>query len=158
MRLYYYRDRHGNFGDDLNAWMWERLMPGCWDPTDGVAMSAIGTIIRHGMPRARKWIVFSSGTGYGALPRNFGGPGWHVAGVRGPLTAKVLGLPAEAAVTDGAILLNLLSEYQPLPESKRSGIVFMPHHKAAEVGEWTRACNLAGVPLSAPGGGLQEES
>ena len=26
--LYYYHSSHGNFGDDLNTWIWDALLPG----------------------------------------------------------------------------------------------------------------------------------
>ena len=28
MKLCYYHDNEGNFGDDLNAWLWPKLLPG----------------------------------------------------------------------------------------------------------------------------------
>lgn len=31
MRLHYYWDGIGNFGDDLNAWLWPRLIPDLLD-------------------------------------------------------------------------------------------------------------------------------
>ena len=92
MRLYYYEDT-ANFGDRLNQWLWPRLLPDRWDPDDGIAFSGIGTIINASMPASRRWIVFTSGVGYGGPPANFGGDGWTVASVRGPLSAAVLGLP-----------------------------------------------------------------
>ncbi len=27
MRLYYFKDPRGNFGDDLNPWLWKQLWP-----------------------------------------------------------------------------------------------------------------------------------
>ncbi len=27
MKLYYYKDVIGNFGDDLNSWLWDALIP-----------------------------------------------------------------------------------------------------------------------------------
>ena len=93
MRLYYYKDPHGNFGDDLNEWLWERLLPGRLDPTSDTWLCAIGTLIGPAMPpAARRWIVFSSGAGYGPPPADFRGSRWRIACVRGPLTARVLGL------------------------------------------------------------------
>ena len=37
MKLCYYHDNEGNFGDDLNAWLWSKLLPGvaaqvCFQP------------------------------------------------------------------------------------------------------------------------------
>ena len=142
MRLYYY-DLQPNFGDALNSWMWERLIPGLWDPNDGVRFSGIGTLIHRVMPAAKRWIVFTSGAGYGPPPAKFGQQGWDVVAVRGPLTARVLGLPPSSSVSDGALLLASLEEYAPPVE--RSGIIFVPHHQSEIDGDWSMACRLAGV-------------
>jgi hypothetical protein len=130
MKLHYY-SKTANFGDAINTWLWDRLLPGCLDENADVRFSGIGTILRGDMPNAEHWVVFTSGVGYPPLPPDFGGKRWSVISVRGPLSAAALGLPAEAAVTDGAILLASLSEYAPLPEKERSGIVFTPY--AAEL-------------------------
>lgn len=145
MELFYYRDPEGNFGDDLNEWMWEELLPGMWDDTDDISFCGIGTIIDFRMAPDRTWIVFSSGVGYKALPVDFGGPNWNIVSVRGPLTAEVLGVSDSKAVTDGAILLHLLPEGTPLAPDEREGIVFVPHQKAAQAGLWTDACEKVGI-------------
>ena len=31
MKLHYFHSPHGNFGDDLNGWLWPKLLPGLWD-------------------------------------------------------------------------------------------------------------------------------
>ncbi len=147
MRLHYYY-LQPNFGDSLNTWLWERLLPGRWDPDDGVLFSGIGTLIHRVMPRARRWIVFTSGAGYGPAPADFGGKGWEVVAVRGPLTAQVLRLPPRASVSDGALLLAGLEEFAP-PESG-SGVIFVPHHQAKPDGDWAEACLRAGVELVNP--------
>lgn len=149
MILYYHNELKGNFGDDLNSWIWDKLIPGDWHSSDGVVMLGIGTILRRNIPKARKYVVFSSGAGYGTLPRGFAGPNWLILNVRGPLTAEVLGLPSDKAATDGAALLNLLPEYAPLPESERQGTVFMPHHNTL-AGHWLEACALAGIDFIDP--------
>jgi succinoglycan biosynthesis protein ExoV len=143
--LHYYKSTAGNFGDDINLWLWDRLLPGCWNEQDGIRFAGIGTIITQTMPPARSWIVLGSGAGYGPPPEGFGGPGWSIMSVRGPLSAHVLHLPADKVVTDGALLVNQLPEYQPLPESERTGIVFVPHHQALEAGAWPEVCRRAGV-------------
>ncbi|MCS4274562.1 MULTISPECIES: polysaccharide pyruvyl transferase family protein [Raoultella] len=150
MKLYYYKDVVGNFGDDLNSWLWDTLLPDFFDEDDSVRMSGIGTIINTAMPKAGKWIVFSSGVGYGNPPANFGDDSWDILSVRGPLSAKVLGLPQDKYITDGAALLNTLEEFKPLSEGERSGVIFIPHHHALLTGNWQYVCELAGVEFVNP--------
>lgn len=72
----------------------------------------------------RRKVVFSTGTGYGEVPDELD-DSWDFACVRGPKTAEAMGLPSSNAVCDGAILLS--DYFEPVEESKRSGIVFIPH-------------------------------
>ncbi len=58
MKLYYYKDVIGNFGDDLNSWLWDALIPDFFDQDESIRMSGIGTIINTAMPKADKWVVF----------------------------------------------------------------------------------------------------
>lgn len=150
MRLYYFKSREGNFGDDINAWMWRDLLPEVYDDSPDIWMSGIGTIIGEEMPPAKTKVVFSSGAGYSRPPEGFGKEGWKIVSVRGPLSAKVLGLSQNMAVTDGAILLATFSQCSPVPVSERSGVVFMPHHKALTYGVWQEVCRRAGVEFIDP--------
>lgn len=151
MKIFYYRAKRGNFGDDLNGWLWPRLLTKeLLERDDSIVMSAIGTLIGEPLPEAQQKIIFSSGIGYRPAPKDFGGAGWKIAAVRGPLTAKVLGLSADKAVTDGAILLANLPDYAPLPDSQRAGVVFMPHHDALSLGKWQAVCQRAGVEFLDP--------
>ncbi|MEJ5114508.1 hypothetical protein [Erwinia billingiae] len=150
MKVYYFKVAAGNFGDDLNGWLWNELHPGLFDENEDVRFAGIGTILSSSMPQAGRWVVFSSGVGYGRLPYDFGGAGWDIMCVRGPLTARILGLPKEKAITDGAALLASLDEFKPLPESERSGTIFIPHHDALHTGMWQQACELAGIEFVNP--------
>jgi succinoglycan biosynthesis protein ExoV len=150
MKLFYY-DSVPNFGDAINHWLWPRLLPDCWDPDDGVRFSGIGTIISAQMPTAKRWIVFTSGAGYGGLPPDFRDASrWTIVSVRGPLTAAVLGLPRTAAISDGALLLATLPEYAPAPDRERDGIVFMPHHSVDRDVDWQGLCKQAGIEYLSP--------
>ena len=149
--LYYVDDDRSNFGDDLNRWLWKRLLGSALDVDDGTVLLGIGTILARGfVPPARKYIVLSSGVGYDAPPSDFGGPSWQVLAVRGPLTASVLELTPDKAATDGAALLRLLPACEPLPESERSGIVFMPHYESLAAGNWRQVSEMAGVEFLDP--------
>jgi succinoglycan biosynthesis protein ExoV len=149
--LYYQDGAITNFGDDLNTWLWGELMPGLRTLDKDVWLCGIGTILNDElMPAGRKWIVLGSGVGYGRPPADFGGPSWRILAVRGPLTAKVLGIDGGLIGTDGAILLSALPEYAPLPESERKGIVFMPHYQSLPAGAWQEACVAAGIEFLDP--------
>ena len=152
MRLFHFTEgKLTNFGDDLNRWLWEELLPGQWDPEDETTFAGIGTIISRGiMPYAKKWVVFSSGAGYAPPPADFGSPKWNVIAVRGPLTCRLLGLPPEKGVVDGAVLLSTLKRFAPLPASQRSGIVFMPHYESLRVGNWREVCRRSGFEFLDP--------
>lgn len=150
MRLFYYKDPKGNFGDDINGWMWERLVPGFWTEEGNDRLCGIGTIIGLATEPNQNWTVFGSGVGYGPIPADFGKSNWQVACVRGPLTAAILGLTPDHAVCDAAIMVRNIPEFAPVPESERSGIVFMPHHHALQFGNWEEACRLAGIEFISP--------
>ncbi len=150
MKLHHYRAPHGNFGDDLNGWLWESLVPGAWDEDPETLFVGIGTLLGRDLPPARKRIVFGTGAGYGRPPQSPLDLSWEIVCVRGPLTARALGLPGKCAVTDGALLLASFPEYDPQPEDQRSGIAFMPHHGHMTHPGWSEACRRAGIELLDP--------
>jgi succinoglycan biosynthesis protein ExoV len=149
-KLHYYRHPLTNFGDELNGWMWERLAPGAWVDVASTSFCGIGTLIDTTLPSAERRVIFSSGVGYGPLPDRNLLEKTRFACVRGPLSARVLGLESNVAVTDGAALLSFLPECQPLPENERKGVVFMPHHLGMEDGQLEEACRLAGIEYLSP--------
>jgi succinoglycan biosynthesis protein ExoV len=140
-----------NFGDDLNRWLWNRISDWPLDDDDDTLLLGIGTVIsRNLIPPDKKYIVISSGVGYAPVPLSFGGPEWEVLSVRGPLTAAVLKLPPEKAIVDGAALLRLIPECEPLSASERDGIAFMPHFATLSTGNWKQVCEMAGFEFLDP--------
>lgn len=149
MDVYYYKSTQPNLGDDLNAWLWHRLMPQRLAVFDDTLLLGIGTIIGQRYPESARKIVFTSGAGYNATSSNTAGENWQFLAVRGPLTAEVLKLPRDVAVTDGAILVSLFPEFFT-PLSQRQGTVFMPHLSAARAVDWRPICHAAGVEYLDP--------
>lgn len=152
MKLFYYKSRDGNFGDDLNSWLWERLLPGRWSEDDGVLFSGIGTIIGNPMPPADRVVIFSSGFGYSPVPVDWRTSKWKVSAVRGYLSAQLLGLPDEDVVADGALLLSKLPDFSPLAECHRHGTLFVPHHTIAGNPGLRQAAEWAGLEYLDPRG------
>jgi succinoglycan biosynthesis protein ExoV len=162
MKLFFCRIPDGNFGDDLNPYLWPRLLPGAFDgtaeyrPKDNHAIDlanpddelfvGIGTLIRRELPTTATKHVFGSGFGYGAPPED---ANWHYHCVRGPLTAERLGLAPATAITDPAVLVRLL----PRPAAhKRHRVSFIPHWEMALSGDWRAVCRLAGIHYIDPRG------
>lgn len=147
MKLFHWASSHGNFGDDMNLFLWEHFLPDVFDGNDEALFIGIGTILSADIPRARHRIVMGSGTGYGRLPADLGNGVWRIYAVRGPLTARAIGVDPVFAVADPAILLPLLPDFAP---TSREGVAFVPHWTTAEEGVWQTACARAGVDFIDP--------
>lgn len=152
MKLVYFEDPKRNFGDDLNPWLWDLLLPGMIDGDPSVLLLGLGTILEPWFakdldPAARK-IVLGSGGGMSVPPMTLG-PDWEVHCVRGPLTASYLGLGLETAATDPAMCIR---DLWPRPEKPRGKVGFMPHHSSLRQWDWRKTCELAGLEYVDPHG------
>lgn len=149
MRIHYYRAPGGNFGDDLNGWMWHALIPDAIGLDGDLVMIGIGTLLNRDIndrfPHVRRWAAMGSGVGYGPPPRGLERGGLDHITVRGPLSARVLRLPEDRIGTDGAILLAGLAEGAPVEQARRADTVFMPHHHNPDLPLWQDACRRAGI-------------
>lgn len=161
MKLFYYQrqDNIPNFGDELNRWLWPQLQSHLFEREPETVFVGTGTLINSKLAErirpAKKVVLFSTGAGYespiATIPQN-----WEICCVRGPLSARQLGLPARRAIADGALLISQLfpklatAQAQPTPQKR--GCSFMPHiHYANEGGEaWERICQRAGVQYIDP--------
>ena len=146
MKLYYWQKPNGkeNFGDNLNSWLWNKIIPDYLDDDPRISFIGIGTLINEYLPnrtsQASTRIVFSTGVGYGmGLPEIDASYKFYC--VRGPLSAKKLGLDPLLAITDGAILIR---KYHKIPNLKKIyKFSFMPHHKYASYA-WKDVCQNLG--------------
>jgi succinoglycan biosynthesis protein ExoV len=151
MELVYYRDPVGNFGDDLNAYVWEKVLPAHVFKADGTLLMGIGSIFNAllaplSRTRGKRVFVIGSGAGYGPLPPAW--ETWNILGVRGPLTAALIGRP-ELAMTDSAALLASLQPVESSPPA-RDAILVMPHHHSISRGNWEQVAVQAGMTFVDP--------
>jgi succinoglycan biosynthesis protein ExoV len=148
MKLTYFRGQRPNFGDELNPYLWPRLLPPDFlDDNENELFLGIGSILLDHLPRQpRKYVIGSGYAGYTLLPKIHDGS-WDVVFVRGPRTAAFLDLPKETAICDGAILLRTLE--LPAPASGMD-VAFMPHFESLDRGFWREVCRRAGVTLIDP--------
>jgi succinoglycan biosynthesis protein ExoV len=147
MILYQWRGRVPNFGDELNSELWPRLLPGFFDEDASVRFLGIGSILDSRHPaRGLKLVAGAGYGGYEAPPRL--DESWIIHWVRGPRTARRLGLPPALGLGDPAALLPVAGFPPASPGSRTIG--FMPHFESAEAGAWHAAAEAAGVTLIDP--------
>ena len=148
MQVHQIEHVNGNFGDALNGWLWSDLRPDVFDDDARVRFVGIGTMLDRQLPPAPLTVVFGTGTGYAAPPEDLHAERFRVYGVRGPLTARVLGLLDDAVLTDPAILLATHPAFQQ--HQSNGEVLFVPHWKSVRYGQWSDACALAGIGFVDP--------
>ncbi|MCX6348312.1 MAG: polysaccharide pyruvyl transferase [Candidatus Aureabacteria bacterium] len=147
MKLEYCQVRGGNFGDDLNPWLWSRLIPDLLDNDGKVGFYGIGTLLHRGLPKNQIKVIFGAGAGYRRPPRVDGT--WRIYCLRGPLTARLLRADEKLAITDPAYLL---ATRVPETPAKTAPVSFMPHYSTARAADWRRICDRAGIAYIDPAG------
>lgn len=122
-----------NFGDQLNLWLWPRVIPELQNThTNGIFLG-IGTILTNDIPVSPRYFICGSGT-WGHTPRLRLTDRHAVYFVRGPLTADRLGLDRTIGITDPAALLRAVYSAD---QTRRSGIALMPHYATEQAGLWS---------------------
>lgn len=156
MKIIQFRGNHPNFGDDLNSWLWPRILPGFFNEDTSDMFIGIGSIIgmepsddnlKRAYASATK-IIFGAGfiPGFHSEP-NLAASDWRVYFVRGPHTARRLNLDSSLAISDSGILVRTCvdkSHYTP------SVVSFMPHWESMDKGNWSEVCHEAGINLIDP--------
>jgi len=146
MILYQWRGRYANFGDELNSLLWPRLLPGFFDTDPAVHFLGIGSVLDGRHKAAGLKLV--AGAGYGGYePPPRLDANWIIHWVRGPLSARCLGLEPALGLGDPAALLPLAG----VPVGPRGNAIgFMPHFESLAYGAWPRAAAAAGITLIDP--------
>lgn len=142
MKMFAYRGKHENFGDELNHWLWERLLPGFFDDDESQLFLGIGSILYDNFDPNMQKIVFGSGYGGYTNPPKVD-KNWTFYFVRGKKTAEILGIDPSYAIGDSGILTRSCWDAKSI--AKRYPVSFMPHYESAMYGSWEKACEFAGI-------------
>jgi succinoglycan biosynthesis protein ExoV len=154
MKLTYFRNTPANFGDEINAFMWHKLVPpGFLDEDEAELFLGIGSILWDHLPKSPIKHVMGSGFGGYTAPPDVHDGSWNVVWLRGPITAEKLGVDPGLAICDSAILLRATTLPPPLGGGRT---VFMPHFESAARGSWQKVCALAGIDYLDPRGDCEE--
>jgi succinoglycan biosynthesis protein ExoV len=151
MKLFYYVSDPPNVGDDINPWLFDRLLPGMLDEDASELVVGIGTILDPRLPAGAKLHIF--GTGVRPPTRVTVDSSWNILALRGPLSAQALRVRKTLAVTDPALLASRYAE--PAAACKHRGPTFVPHVSSAESRVWPEVCERAGVHYLDPRIGVE---
>ncbi len=147
MKLDYYKDPVGNFGDDLNAFIWDNVWPDYQQYTKADWLVGIGSIFTGRLDQlpGTKLIM---GSGY--WPTEDGKPDLEkcrIGFVRGPHTCRALGIDEKYALADTAVLIaNEITRPSKLDER----VGFIPHHTTCAVFDCNRIAEMAGLRFVDP--------
>jgi succinoglycan biosynthesis protein ExoV len=151
MQAFYWESTHGNFGDDLNLWLWDFLLPGFREVHPDTLLVGVGTVLNKVLlPEKTKKLVVGSGFGYGELPDMSNPSEWDIRAVRGPLTARKIGADARLGIIDPAVMVADMPEFRDLP--RNGGAIFVPHWESTIGGIWPSVCKAAGLGYVNPCG------
>jgi len=158
IKVVYYNHKTGNFGDELNKWIWPKIfnknISGYCNHgklfteennKEKNLFYGIGTLINSTIPQLPNKIIFGSGAGIGSKPTVDNSYNFYF--VRGPKTAEILGLDASYVITDPAILVHDLYINK---RTKKYRVSFMPHYDSEENSYWKILCKLCGIHYISP--------
>ena len=129
----------GNFGDDFNLQLWEKIFPNLQKLEGKVHFYGIGTLLGGQHETTMKKVVL--GAGLGETGNVASDTNWEFRWVRGPLTAREFGLPVDSAIGDPAILWPDLHA----GHDANGPVGFIPHHATWDTFDWGRVAAKAGL-------------
>jgi succinoglycan biosynthesis protein ExoV len=145
MKLHYFHCVDGNVGDDLNPWLWPRILGNHLDDDQQHLFIGIGSILNNRLPEANRYTVL--GTGVAGTPPNISQNRWDILALRGPLSKKRLGIQKQLPLLDGAYLITQLKN---LDNSRRTEVGFIPHFRSIGCGLWEDVCETTEIRLIDP--------
>jgi succinoglycan biosynthesis protein ExoV len=136
MDLKYCSIKGGNFGDDLNTWLWAQFFDASvFDREDNYEFFGIGTVLTgSSLSGVKDKIILGSGVGEGFENIKFDPAKADFYWVRGPKAARSLGLAPEFGLLDPAYLL--LHTSMANEEAKLYRCSVIPHHMSVPMLDW----------------------
>jgi len=159
MKLICYESQSGNFGDDLNRWMWPKIFGDNFFNEDrDIAFLGIGSILisdSNYIEKAEKSdtkIIF--GTGVRSIKQSFNfDNSWDISFLRGPFSSLIACGKADNFITDSAYFIALLSNYSKLVNNKKKhSVSVIPYYQSVNLIDWETACEKLGWNLIKPTG------
>lgn len=155
MKYLYYKSEKGNFGDDLNPWLWSKLFPESKHLEEDYFLG-IGSILHSHNPHFtdisdKRKIVFGTGIRPSNYYQNFSiDDTWDIKFLRGPLSSKYLGNIHEY-ITDAAYAVRQLKEFSNIQNiEKKYEVSIMPYFNSMKYFDWEKIAKNLGYNLISP--------
>jgi succinoglycan biosynthesis protein ExoV len=151
MKLFYFVSDPPNVGDDLNPWLFDKLLPDLLNNDESELLVGIGTILDSRLPTRKRMNIF--GTGVRPPIRVTPDGHWRILALRGPLSADALSVSRSLAVTDPALLAGTYFSYA---KPRKIGVpTFVPHVSSAESEVWQQVCHATQIRYLDPRSGVE---
>ena len=167
MYLVHYRSDKGNFGDDLNEWLWPQIFTkNIFTKNDDISFWGIGSILmqedyaegyfNRALQNQHQLVL---GTGVRSLKEELViNENWDVVFLRGPLSSyKLLGNFSNY-ITDSAYFITLLDQYKKyivLPKKYKVSII--PYYGSTDNLDWEQLAELHNLNIIYPTGNNVEQ-
>lgn len=144
MNIIYFKSEIGNFGDDLNPWLWEKLLGDLSQYNSDYDLVGIGSILDDRLQGERKKVIFGSGVrDFGFNKKEF--KNLDFIFVRGPISSKAVG--GVPYITDAAYGLRLLPEETV---EKKYDLSFVPYFRHVKHFDWSLFEKRTGIHVILP--------
>jgi succinoglycan biosynthesis protein ExoV len=148
MKLIYYKSDIGNFGDDLNKWLWPKLFgDNFFDDSKTVCFVGIGSILDEKSNLMKDVQRFSVkhvfGSGVRSINTNLKfDDSYKVAFYRGPYSALKMEGEASNYISDGAYGIVFTDFYKKLvsENKKKYEVSFIPYFRSESKVNWEKMC------------------
>lgn len=152
MEYIYYKAKKGNFGDDLNGWLWPKFF-GESNSNDDYFLG-IGSMLFNENKMLdklthKKKIVFGSGVKPSNTSLNINET-WDIQFLRGPLSVGALGNKYEY-ISDAAYALRLIKDFGIIKNvEKKYEVSLMPYFHSVEYFNWEDISKKLGYHYISP--------
>ncbi|QDH80806.1 polysaccharide pyruvyl transferase [Echinicola soli] len=156
MEYLYYKSKKGNFGDDLNGWLWPQLF-GTNGSSSDFYFVGIGSLLHNdshvvkGLDAGRRKVVFGTGVKPSKVYAKMSlDDTWDVMFLRGPLSSGELNRK-DPYITDAAYAIRLLDDFDKLSQQpKKYKISLMPYFHSTDYFDWQKICDQLGYHYISP--------
>jgi len=158
MKLIYYKADIGNFGDDLNKWLWPKIFGADFfkEESDSCFVG-IGSILDTHSKLIKEVESYSKKYIFGSGVRNLNtnlkfDASYKSLFYRGPFSALKMEGHSENYITDGAYAIAFTELYERLMASKekKHNISFIPYFRSEKKVDWEKICNDNGWHYISP--------